>query len=58
MRRWNGWGDSTVEYPLPEKGPEFLQERVGSGRRPHDSSLEEVIASVPASRLAPHPIDH
>lgn len=56
MRRWNGWGDSTVEYPLPEKGPKFLQERVGHGRLPHDICLEEIVASVPASRLAPHPL--
>ncbi len=56
MRRWNGWGDSTVDYPLPKKGPAFLQEHVGTGKPTRDSSFEEVVASVPPSRLTPHPM--
>lgn len=56
MRRWNGWGDNTVEYPLPSNGPEFLQKRVGVGAPPQDVSMEAVLASVPNSRLASHPL--
>ncbi len=56
MRRWNGWGDTSVEYPLPQKGPEFLQEHIGAGTPTQDVSLESVVASVPSSRLASHPL--
>ncbi|MDX1413039.1 MAG: FAD-binding oxidoreductase [Candidatus Promineifilaceae bacterium] len=52
MRRWNGWGESSVDYPLPPKGPEFLQKHVGAGHPPKDSSLESIVAAVPQSRLA------
>jgi len=56
MRRWNGWGDNTIEYPLPEKGTQFLKEVVGAGTPSQDSHLDSIIASVPASRLASHPL--
>lgn len=56
MRRWNGWGDSTVDYALPAGGGEFLLERVGTGRPPQDVSLADVVAGVPASRLPAHPL--
>lgn len=56
MRRWNGWGDSTVDYALPAGGAEFLLERVGAGRPPQDASLADVVAGVPASRLPAHPL--
>ncbi len=31
MRRWNGWGDDTIEYPLPATAAGYLAERIGSG---------------------------
>jgi len=51
MRRWNGWGDDSVLYPLPEGGPVKLAEWVGESSPPHDATLEEVIRTIPASRL-------
>ncbi len=56
MRRWNGWGDSTVEYPLPEKGPRLLLEMAGPGAPQQDAKLETVVGSVPNSRLKSHPL--
>jgi alkyldihydroxyacetonephosphate synthase len=56
MRRWNGWGDASIHYPLPETAVAALTERIGPGRPPRDVALEEVVASVPASRLPPHPL--
>ncbi len=56
MRRWNGWGDSSVEYPLPEKGPQLLMEMAGAGNKAQDVSLASVVSSVPDSRLAAHPL--
>jgi alkyldihydroxyacetonephosphate synthase len=54
MRRWNGWGDDTVLYPLPDGPRRFLEELVGAGTPPQDAELAEVVASVPPSRLPDH----
>lgn len=51
MRRWNGWGDDSVEAGVPERGMTLLRELIGTSRRPVDASLEAVVGAVPASRL-------
>lgn len=56
MRRWNGWGDNTVTYPLPEGAGRFLEALIGPGTTPHDATLEQVLATVPPSRLPAHPL--
>jgi alkyldihydroxyacetonephosphate synthase len=56
MKRWNGWGDETVDYPLPEGPRHFLEELVGRGTPPRDATLEEALAAVPPSRLPAHPL--
>ncbi len=56
MRRWNGWGEESVVYPLHESPRRFLEELVGPGMPPHDAKLEEVAATVPSSRLPEHPL--
>jgi len=56
MRRWNGWGDDTITYPLHDAPRRFLEELVGPGTAPQDVTLEEVVASVPPSRLPSHPL--
>ena len=35
MRRWNGWGDTTIDYPTPEVATEFLERWVGKTRPPN-----------------------
>ena len=52
MRRWNGWGDDTIDYPLSARALAFLEEAVGAAVPPRDVSLAEALAAVPASRLA------
>jgi len=56
MRRWNGWGDDTVTYPFHEGPRRFLEGLVGPGQPPKDATLEEVVASVPTTRLPAHPL--
>ncbi len=56
MRRWNGWGDDTIDYPLPENAAAFLAELVGPATPPKDASLASVVAAVPAPRLPAHPL--
>jgi len=56
VRRWNGWGHAAVSYPLPETAAAVLAEKIGPGAPPRDVSLNTVVASVPPSRLPPHPL--
>jgi alkyldihydroxyacetonephosphate synthase len=51
MRRWNGWGDDSVEAAVPERAMTLLRELVGPSAAPLDASLDEVVAAVPPSRL-------
>jgi alkyldihydroxyacetonephosphate synthase len=52
VKRWNGWGDESIDYPLPEPARQFLEGLVGAGTPQPDVRLEEVIGRLPASRLA------
>ena len=54
MRRWNGWGDDSINYPVPASALSFLERQVGIGRRPKDVSLLEVLSHIPKSRLPRH----
>jgi alkyldihydroxyacetonephosphate synthase len=54
MRRWNGWGDDTIDYPLHGSIERFLGNLLGPGTPPVDAQLGDVVASVPASRLPAH----
>lgn len=56
MKRWNGWGEENINYPLSRSAVQYLNQRLGMGRRILDSSLESVLATVPASKLPPHPL--
>ncbi len=51
MRRWNGWGDMTVTYPLPEGAETFLMDALGEGMRQPDIGLESILEKIPVSRL-------
>ena len=54
MRRWNGWGEETIEAQLPDAGRDFLRERIGETAAPNDAALAEVLAGVRPSRLPDH----
>lgn len=54
MKRWNGWGEAAVDYPLPEEAAAKLAEWVGPGAAPADDSWEEALQRVPPSRLPDH----
>lgn len=56
MRRWNGWGDETVIYPLLAGAVRVLKEWVGPGTPRPDVALEQALAAVPPSRLPAHPL--
>lgn len=54
MRRWNGWGDDTIGYPLSPNADKFLHEAVGRGVQPRDMLFSGVLLAVPPSRLPGH----
>jgi len=54
MRRWNGWGSDTTEYPLSSQGARFLEGRLGPGAPMMDAGFAEVLRAVPPSRLPAH----
>ena len=54
MRRWNGWGDDTIEVALGEEALAFLREGIGAGTAPRDAAFDALCASLPPGRLPPH----
>lgn len=58
MRRWNSWGDDTVQYPVPAGALGWLAAQVGPSTPPQDVAFEQVVRSVPPSHLPDHPLIH
>ena len=56
MKRWNGWGDVEIDFPLPEEARLFLRERLGPANPLADAAFEDVVAAVPESRFPEHPL--
>lgn len=56
MRRWNGWGDDTIEVPIGGEALLFLEQKLGPGTGPADAAFEAVCAQLAPSRLPPHPL--
>jgi alkyldihydroxyacetonephosphate synthase len=51
-RRWNGWGAEDVEASLPAAARSMLTHMVGPAAAPPDATLADVVAALPASRVA------
>ncbi|MEJ6000157.1 FAD-binding oxidoreductase [Paucibacter soli] len=58
MRRWNGWGDDTINAELNPDALAFLRQQIGASEAPQDAALEAALAQVAAqpARLPPHPL--
>lgn len=54
MRRWNGWGDDTIDYKVPQVASEYLAKLIGHATPSKIISLREMMARVPGSRLPEH----
>ena len=52
MRRWNGWGDDSVNNAPPEGGMAFIANKVGASQAIEDVPFDTAKAAVPESRLA------
>ena len=56
MRRWNGWGDESVEFALGGDALAFLARRIGKGTPVVDAGFEQACAQIPPSRLPEQPM--
>jgi alkyldihydroxyacetonephosphate synthase len=56
MKRWNGWGDERVHYPLPATALRYLVGRVGEPKPIPDATWDQVLRRVPAARIPNHPL--
>lgn len=54
MERWNGWGDPTITYPLPESALSLLEDILGNLKPSPDAQLQDALAAVPPSRAQSH----
>ena len=54
MKRWNGWGDEQIEYPLNADALAFLASRIGAGTPVQDASFDTACATLRAARLPVH----
>ncbi len=52
MRRWNGWGDESVSFPIPAAAIAYIERLVGPGHPSKDIDLRTAISLVPKSRLS------
>ncbi len=50
MRRWNGWGDDSTDFPLTPLAQTYLVERIGRGRPQAEASRAQAVASIAAAR--------
>jgi alkyldihydroxyacetonephosphate synthase len=56
MRRWNGWGEESVDMELGPEARAYLAARLGQGARPIEASFEAACAQLAPGRLPPHPL--
>jgi alkyldihydroxyacetonephosphate synthase len=58
QRRWNGWGDASVQEELKPEARAFLARAIGDGQPVPDAAFAAALAQVEAqaSRLPPHPL--
>ncbi len=56
MKRWNGWGDEQVDFPVPPSGQAWLARQIGEGAPQPEATLDRLLRSVPDSPLPSHPL--
>ncbi len=56
MRRWNGWGDDSVDAAMSSAAVAMIESLLGPGTPPVDLDVTQIERTVPESRAAPHPL--
>ena len=53
MRRWNGWGEESINHDLNSDALEFLTQALGQGQMLQTASKDEALKGIPPSRVEP-----
>ncbi len=56
MKRIQGWGNSSIDYPVPDPARAYLEKVVGLPHKLPIISVADLIKKVPPSRLPVHPL--
>ncbi len=56
MRRWNGWGDDSNNYPIPGNAMEWLSRVAGPPICTQSISEASIVQKIPQSALKTHPL--
>jgi alkyldihydroxyacetonephosphate synthase len=56
MKRWNGWGNIATIYPMQESALVYLRGILGELSALPDATQEDILPTVPKSRLPAHPL--
>ena len=56
MKRWNGWGETSIQYPLPESSALFLENKLGALTSYPDTAWETALNGVPDPARISHPL--
>jgi len=56
VKRWNGWGSDRVDFPIKVTARNYLSREIGEAVPGPSARFEDVLASVPPSRLSSHPL--
>jgi alkyldihydroxyacetonephosphate synthase len=51
MKRWNGWGDEKIEFPIPEAAKDYLTKHLGEFQDLPDAEISDITNTMPASKL-------
>ncbi len=51
MKRWNGWGEENITYPLKTSLKEMLLEHIGEGKCSTTIPKEDILKHLPSSPL-------
>jgi alkyldihydroxyacetonephosphate synthase len=54
MKRWNGWGEASIDLKLPDNAARYLRDYFGVVFPEPDISLVDMLSSIPPSRLPSH----
>ena len=56
MKRIQGWGNTTTDYPVPESAAAYLERVVGAPLKLKNVPVENLLKNVPDADLPTHPL--
>ena len=51
MKRWNGWGDEKINYPIPDSAKDYLTRHLGGFQDLDDADIADITKIIPDSKL-------